>query len=321
MVICAYTEERWDDLLLAVDSVRQQSKPPREILVVVDHNARMLARARCHVTDVVVVENDETHGLSGARNCGLRAAQGAVVAFLDDDAVASPHWLEELAAGYDDPAVMGVGGSIKPMWTDGRPRWFPAEFDWVVGCTYRGMPSRTTYVRNFLGCNMSFRREVFEAIGGFRHAIGRVDKRPLGCEETELCIRALQHWPKKLLMYRPSARVSHRVPASRARRDYFLSRCYSEGLSKALVARFVGAGDGLASERSYTFKTLPRGGARGLKDALLHGDPAGLGRTGAIVSGLASTTFGYLVGTFSDWIATVQGWFKRGIEDSGEFLP
>lgn len=317
VVICVYTEERWDDFLLAVDSVRQQSTSPREILVVVDHSARMLERVRAHVTDVVVVENDETHGLSGARNCGMRAARGAVVAFLDDDALAAPHWLEELAAGYGDPAVMGVGGSIKPMWTDGRPSWFPEEFDWVVGCTYRGMPSTTTCVRNFLGCNMSFRREVFEAIGGFRSAIGRVDERPLGCEETEFCIRALQYWPQKVLVYEPSAQVYHRVPASRARRDYFLSRCYAEGLSKALVARFVGTGDGLASERKYTFKTLPRGGARGLKDALLHGDPAGLGRTGAIVSGLASTTSGYLVGTVSEWVAAVEGWLKRKIEDSG----
>jgi GT2 family glycosyltransferase len=317
VVICVYTEERWDDFLSAVDSVKQQSKSPRDIVVVVDHNARMLERIRGHVTGVVVVKNDELRGLSGSRNCGMQAARGNVVAFLDDDAVAAPHWLRELASGCEDPAVMGVGGLIEPMWSDGRPGWFPEEFDWVVGCTYRGMPSTTTHVRNFIGCNMSFRREVFEAIGGFRNNIGRVGKRPLGCEETELCIRALQYWPQKVLMYKPSAQVYHRVPVSRAQRHYFLSRCYAEGLSKATVARFVGSGDGLASERTYTFKTLPRGGARGLKDALLHGDAAGLSRTGAIVAGLASTTSGYLAGTVSEWVATAEEWLKRRVEDSG----
>ena len=43
-----------------------------------------------------------------------------------------------------------------------------------------------------MGCNMSFRREVFERIGGFAEEIGRIGKNPLGCEETELCIRARQ---------------------------------------------------------------------------------------------------------------------------------
>jgi GT2 family glycosyltransferase len=317
VVICIYTEERWDDFLLALESVEQQSAPPREIIVVVDHNPRLLELVRDHVSDVVIVENGEVHGLSGARNCGMRVARGSVIAFLDDDAVAAPSWLEELGAGYEDPAVIGVGGSIKPIWSDGRPGWFPREFDWVVGCTYRGMPSETTNVRNFLGCNMSFRREVFEAVGSFRNSIGRVDKKPLGCEETEFCIRALQYWPDKVLRYRPSARVYHRVPISRARGKYFLSRCYSEGLSKAMVARFVGAGDGLSSERSYTFKTLPRGGARGLKDTFLRGDLAGLGRTGAIVTGLASTTSGYVVGAVSGWAATMEKRLKRGNGDSG----
>jgi GT2 family glycosyltransferase len=317
VVICVYTEERWEDFLLAIDSVRLQSKQPREIVVVVDHNENLLKRIRRQVTDVVVVENSEVHGLSGARNCGMRKARGSVIAFLDDDAVATTHWLEEMAEGYKNPEVIGVGGSIKPMWTGGRPKWFPEEFDWVVGCTYRGMPSTTTRVRNFLGCNMSFRREVIEEIGSFRNTMGRIDKRPLGCEETEFCIRALQRWPRKVLMYKPSALVYHRVPASRARGNYFLSRCYSEGLSKAMVARFVGSGDGLASERTYALKTLPRGGARGLKDTFFRGDLAGLGRTGAIVTGLASTTSGYIVGTVSQWATATEKWLKRRNGDSG----
>ena len=67
-------------------------------------------------------------------------------------------------------------GSYKP----------PREFNWVVGCTHRGMPSTTAPVRNLIGCNMSFRREVFSRIGGFRDQIGRVGARPSGCDETEL---------------------------------------------------------------------------------------------------------------------------------------
>ena len=91
--------------------------------------------------------------------------------------------------------------------------------------------------------------------------------------------------------------MSHRVPASRTDLRYFCSRCYSEGLSKAIVARYVGKQDTLASERAYTLRTLPRGVARNLNDALIHHDLTGLLRAGAIVVGLAITVTGYLVGT------------------------
>jgi len=296
VVICVYTEQRWDDFLLAVDSVKQQSISPKEIIVIVDHNPIMLERLRAHVSGVAAIENDEYRGLSGARNSGIDAARGTVIAFLDDDAVAAPDWLQELSAGYQDPMVLGVGGTVKPMWLKSRPAWFPEEFNWVVGCTYQGMPRKTAPIRNFIGCNMSFRREVFEAIGKFRRDIGRVGTRPLGCEETELCVRLSQYWPNSVLLYKPSACVHHRVPASRASWPYFLSRCYSEGLSKALVTRSVGTKDGLASERAYTFKTLPQGALRGLKDTLVHCDPTGVERTGSIIAGLLFTTCGYLAG-------------------------
>jgi len=301
VIICAYTEARWDELVAAIESVQQQKTPPREIIVVIDHNPGLLERVRAHMSGVVAVKNGEPRGLSGARKSGIAAAQGQVIAFLDDDAVAEPDWLEQLVAGYDDPRVLGVGGMIEPLWLDGRPDWFPEEFDWVVGCTYRGMPQMTTPVRNLIGCNMSFRQTVFEAIGGFRCGIGRVGTRPVGCEETELCIRARQRWPESVLLYEPRARVHHRVPANRACWSYFRSRCYAEGLSKALVSQFVGTEDGLASEWTYTLRTLPQGIVRGLADTLLRRDPMGMMRAGAIAAGLAITTAGYLMGTASRW--------------------
>jgi glucosyl-dolichyl phosphate glucuronosyltransferase len=88
---------------------------------------------------------------------------------------------------------------------------------------------------------MSFRREVFELVGGFTEWLGRLGARPLGCEETELAIRIRQRRPEARLLYDPAAVVHHHVPRQRARWRYFRSRCYAEGLSKAAVSRLVGA--------------------------------------------------------------------------------
>jgi glucosyl-dolichyl phosphate glucuronosyltransferase len=303
VVICAYCQDRWDELTAAIASVQMQSLPPREIVVVVDHNRELFERVRSQVPCVVAVESMEPRGLSGARNSGVAATRSEVIAFLDDDAVAPPDWLEQLAAGYEDPRVLGVGGPVEPLWQEGRPRWFPEEFDWVVGCTFRGMPQTSASVRALIGCNMSFQRQIFDAIGGFRSCMGRVGTHPLAGEETEFCIRACHRWPEGKWLYQPRAKVSHRVPVGRTSYQYFRSRCYSEGLSKALLSEFVGTRDGLAAERAYTFRSLPQGIVRGLADAIRLADPAGLSRAGAILTGLTITTAGYLDGAVSGKLA------------------
>jgi glucosyl-dolichyl phosphate glucuronosyltransferase len=306
VVMCAYTEARWDDLVAAVEALQRQTVAPRELIVVIDHNQPLLERARAHIPGVVLVENEEARGLSGARNSGIAVAQGAVLAFIDEDAMAASDWLEHLLAGYTDASVMGVGGAIEPVWQAGRPAWFPDEFNWVVGCTYRGMPETAAAVRNLIGCNMSFRRDVFDAIGGFRSGIGRVGTRPVGCEETEFCIRAGQCWPERTFLYEPRARVSHRVPPLRGCWAYFRARCYAEGLSKALVAQLVGAQDGLASERNYTRRTLPQGVLRNALTALRYGEAGAAGRAGALIAGLVMTTAGYVMGRVIAWRAQRQ---------------
>jgi glucosyl-dolichyl phosphate glucuronosyltransferase len=297
VVICAHTEKRWKETRAAVESVRAQSFPSLEIIVVVDHNPALFSSLAADLPDVKVVENREERGLSGGKNTGVAIAQGAIVAFLDDDAVADPDWLKFFADSYADPTVIGVGGRTVPNWKIPRPSWFPREFDWVVGCAYRGMPESRAPVRNLLGGNASFRREAFELAGGFSNGIGRsAGKRPLGCEETEFCIRLTQRSPGSVLLFDNRAMISHLVPADRCRFSYFRSRCYAEGLSKALVTASVGVNDGLASERRYTTRILPGGIASGITD-LLRGDVSGLGRAGAIVTGLAATAAGYCAGS------------------------
>ena len=293
VVICAYTSARWGRLTEAVASVRAQQQPVDEVVLVIDHNEDLLARARQEWPDLDVRPNAAERGLSGARNTGIAATTGDLVLFLDDDATAEPTWSARLTAPYTDPAVLGVGGSAVPVWQQPPPGWWPREFGWVVGCSYRGQPTSRSPVRNLMGCNMSIRRDVLEAVGGFDPGLGRTADRPLGCEETELCIRAAAHFPSGRFLLEPAAVVHHSVPAERASWTYFRARCRAEGISKAWVAGRVGRSAALAAETGYVRRVLPAGVKENLSRGL-RGDLAAVARAGAIVAGLAFTATGFL---------------------------
>ena len=295
VVICAYTDERLELLAAGVESLRNQTVAPHELVLVIDHAPELETICRERWPEAAILANREQQGLSGARNTGVAECTGEVVAFLDDDAAATPNWIERLGAAYADPNVLGAGGAVRPNWATARPGWFPPEFDWVVGCTHSGMPRQLAAVRNLVGANMSFRREALLEAGGFRHELGRIGKIPAGAEETDLSIRVGQQNPGCEILYDPEAAVDHFVPVERASLRYFTSRCRGEGRSKAILAGLVGSDDGLSEERSYTSRTLPLGFLRGIGDAF-RGDVDGLARAAMLVVGLTTTTRGYLGG-------------------------
>lgn len=309
VIICGYTLERWNDLARAVASTQRQTLPAREVIVVIDGNAELKRRADRELTGAVVLMNAHAPGLSGARQTGAEHATGSILAFLDDDAIADEDWLEQLLQAYEDPNVLGVGGLIDPLWREPPPRWFPAEFNWVVGCTYAGMSVQTTRIRNPIGANMSVWASVLETAGAFDARLGRSDghKGLYGAaEETELGIRTTASHPGRYWVYRAEARVRHVVSAERASWRYFVRRCRVEGHAKAVLAEVAGVRQGLESERVYARSVLPRAVARGFGEAL-RGDLAGLARAGAIVTGLGVTTVSYVRTRF----AAIRGARRR----------
>jgi GT2 family glycosyltransferase len=294
VVVCAYTEARLDSLHRLLDALPQQTRPPAEVILVADGGDRLAATFRRRFPDALVVVNDGPHGHAGAANRGVSAARGEVVAFIDDDAApADERWLEWLTHGYSEPHVLGTGGRVEPRWRTARPGWFPDEFLWVVGATHRGMAAGGGAVRNVWMGNMSVRRTLFDEVGGFRTSLSRVGTKPFGVQETEFCVRAAHRRPGGVFLYEPRARVVHDVPAARATFAYFRSHCFDEAVAKVEMARHVGARSGLAAERAYLARVLPGGVVRGLADAALRRDPAGLGRAGAIVAGAAVAACGY----------------------------
>lgn len=293
VVICAYTLDRWDDVCRSVASVLAQDPAPIEVILVSDRNDELLDRVSRELPQVRAIANTQSPGLSGARNSGVAIARGDVVAFVDDDAAAEEGWARHLLATYQtSPDVIGVAGSVRPEWRGARPAWFPDEFLWVVGCSYRGLPTELAPVRNGIGANMSFRRSVFDQVGGFDGNIGRFGADAAGCEETEFSIRVRRAMPSGLVLMEPRAVCLHSVGPERTERAYFRRRCNAEGRSKALVSKLAGSEAALSSEREYVRKVLPSGVLRGVGESL-RGQPGGLARSVAIVEGFLLTALSY----------------------------
>lgn len=298
VVVCAHTAQRWRYVAAALEALTPQLARDDDVILVIDHNEALLSRARAAFPDIRVLENGGERGLSGARNTGTAAATGAIVLYLDDDACPTPGWMQHMLEPFADRYVIGVGGVARPRWAGHPPCWLPAEFLWVVGCSYRGLPETVAEIRNPIGASMAFRREAFALAGGFSAGLGRVGMFPSGCEETEFAIRVRQVAPGHRILHVPTAVVDHVVTRERATWGYFTSRCWSEGRSKALVAAAVGATEALESERRYAMRTLPSGIWTGLMDAM-RGDPCGVARAVAIVAGLIMTSGGYVAGRAS----------------------
>lgn len=293
VVICCYTMDRLQDVVAAATSIATQTGPRDTLAVVVDHNLELGTALAALLPGARLIENERPAGLSGARNTGVAAGDGDVVVFLDDDATAEPGMLDALRRGFGDPHVIGMGATIEPSWRGARPGWFPDEFLWVVGCTYAGLGEGV--IRNPIGAGMAIRRRVFDTVGGFVDGIGRsAAGLPLGCEETELSIRAARAMPETWMLQSEEARCRHAVATSRGQWGYFLRRCYAEGLSKAAIGRLA-SGAPLTRERRYATRVLPAAlGANIL--AACRGEPARIGRAAAIVLGFAATLAGFLFG-------------------------
>ena len=286
VVMACYAEERLPSINAALESLRQQSRQPKQLIVAVDNNKSLAERLRADHDGITVVLNNGNRGASSTRNRGFEVVTTPYTAFLDDDETADPDWLLHLRQAFTTSDVVGTGGKYETVWLAKKPVWFPDEFAWVVGGSYAGLPTQTTSVRNVWSGNMAVRTDVFRQVGGFRTGFGKRGSIPQP-EDTDLCIRMAEatggHW-----MYVPEAIIHHEVPAHRASLRFFLTRCFAEGYGKALMAHQLGSNAATLMERSYT-RRVARAAAHRLRflrwSALVQGI--------AMVLGLLSAGAGY----------------------------
>lgn len=300
VIICAYTMDRWSEMCAAVASAIAQRPLVGEIVVVVDHNDELAKRlADKFPDDIRIFPNEGPQGLSSARNTGVSKSTGEYLVFLDDDAAVEPGAIARMCAHFEDPNVVGVTARVLPAWRGQRPGWFPDEFLWVVGCTHETIQNGR--LRNVTGAAMGLRRSVFELVGGFNPELGRSrSKLPMGGEETELCIRVRSAFPPAEFRAEFAATAHHVVTAERLTWQYFVKRCFAEGLSKAQLSSLAAQQEWLSTERGYALRLLTGGLARCGGDLVLRLDPSGLTRAAAIVAGLGAAAVGYTIGRIEE---------------------
>ena len=266
VIICCYTLERFNDIHEAVDSVMSQTLEPHELIIAVDHNVELLEKLKEVLPlNIKIILNEGVKGLSETRNVGIRNATGDIVAFIDDDAVAEKDWLIHLATPFQDKRVVAVGGMAIPLWHDGgRPAWFPEELDWIVGCTYKGLPLNGSQIRNVPGCNMAFLKDAFNVTGLWESKIGSIGQSLKGGEEAELCLRITEQLSNSIIIWQPNSVINHKVPSTRTTLKWIIKDSFDQGLCKIKLKKLKKrrVKKSLSTESSYLsyllFTSIPQ---------------------------------------------------------------
>jgi glucosyl-dolichyl phosphate glucuronosyltransferase len=167
-----------------------QTLPRREFeILVVDNapDARALAEVRATFTESHVKwVHETTPGLSRARNLACRASEGQILAFIDDDAIARPDWLETVIDVFEKfgPIAAAVGGRVDPVWTLPRPEWLHDDLLGYLSIVNWGGQRRAVGKEEWIaGTNMAFRTQIVRHSGGFPKRAGAMRAGALPSEQ------------------------------------------------------------------------------------------------------------------------------------------
>jgi len=234
------TYNRAQSLARTLESLFRATSPPQlDVLVtVVDNNSNDETRALVNHWQSQVPQRlnycfERQQGRSAALNAGIRATHGSLVGFLDDDEEIDSAWYEVAYGALSDSAVDFVGGPYVPRWSRTPPDWIPQDYPGVLGTIDAGnavVPYDSNFPGILMGGNAILRRTVFEKVGLYAVDLGRVGKRLLAGEDSDMYDRLLAAGCRGL--YVPSLVIYHHIPAERMTKAYFRRWCFWRGTSE-----------------------------------------------------------------------------------------
>jgi glycosyltransferase involved in cell wall biosynthesis len=229
------TRNRADRLDACLAALAHQSLPADQFEIIVvdngstDATAARIARWSELRPGLRRVEEPEP-GVSRARNAGVAAARGDLLAFVDDDAVAESRWLATLLGAYDRwPRVGAACGRARLRLERRPPSWYGRFTESWYSAMDFGPTARLLLDPNEVpwSLNLSARAALAREVGGFPAQLGRVDGNLHSGEEYPFIsgVRATgMH-----IAYEPDAVVWHAVPAERLRLRWLMRRTWAEG--------------------------------------------------------------------------------------------
>jgi glycosyltransferase involved in cell wall biosynthesis len=257
-IICTHNRDTY--LGAAIDSLLAQNTAIGFEVIVVDNGSsdRTAEVVKQRLSDPrLKYVFEPLLGLSVARNTGAVNASGEILAYLDDDAVASASWLQILYSAYQDNSKLAIaGGKVTLLWPQGiqPPRWLSPGLAANLGAYDLG--TSVVYIENPgltpRGLNYSIRSSFLAEIGGFDTNLGRVGKNLLSNEELQMTELALKRgWQ---VAYLPDALAAHNVSPERLHRSWFFSRGWWQGISECYREQLAGkAGIGQLQRGSERF--------------------------------------------------------------------
>lgn len=269
VVVPTYSLDRYPDFRECVEAIIGQTYDNVEIVIVVDGNEEVYERALAAYgdrEDTVIFCSEEEAGPLSRGNMGAILSSGEIVALTDDDAVPREDWVERLVQAYEREDAIAVGGKMVPDWVAGEPEFLPAEFYWLIGATHAGFQEEPGEVRNTFGANLSWRRDVFMALGGLK--LAGIGPSQIQGRESELCARMRDTYGKGV-WYDPDAVVSHKIYDYRTEKAWLVKRAFWQGVSKRGMQKFVPQSSGAESNflRYLLSSSIPRRARRSLKSA------------------------------------------------------
>ncbi|MEM9325383.1 MAG: glycosyltransferase [Bacteroidota bacterium] len=225
VIVCTYNRAPYIGKCLRHLADQTASKTSYEVIVIdnnsTDQSSELIKEAiQRHQNTTIRYYLETTVGLSHARNRGIKESSGRVLAFVDDDAFAAPKYVAEVDRYFaDHPEVVAVGGKIVPVYEEEAPAWMTHYLLPLVAAVDMGSSSKP-YPRNKfpIGANMAFRSSVFEEIGNFNPALGRIANELGAGEEKDLFLQLRAGGG--LIHYAPEILVRHIIPAKRLEESY-----------------------------------------------------------------------------------------------------
>lgn len=243
VVISAYSLDRYYDLTDVLNGLNKQTYRSFEAIVVIDKSKELFNKINEYINanrieNIKIIFNPENKGLSYSRNIGIKYSTGSIVAFIDDDAIPSSGWIENIIDTFsEDKNIGAVTGDITPLWEDNDMSWFPKELYWMISCSYIMTPTTKTEFERGFGTNMAFRREIFDKVGYFDTNFGINGKKWVGGEDTDMFLR-LKNINLKVI-FNPNVRVQHRIYLSRLNPRNIIKRSFNGGYSVALMKKAI----------------------------------------------------------------------------------